>query len=134
MPYALPIAFGLITGIVLLVRGEVGAGLAVLGFTIFLGAIIFSPSAPARLLITSTAAFIFSAAFAYAAVSSEITGRTAEYHSYGRVLAPHSVTRQESPAKFRQCTNWRWALSAAFLGVSFATFRFSRKSETAAWL
>lgn len=50
---AVAIGFGIVMGILFLVRGETGAGLGMLGVTFFIAAIIFSPSASGRLLITS---------------------------------------------------------------------------------
>ena len=131
---AIAIGFGIVMGILFIVRGEIGPGLWMFGFTIFIAAVIFAPSASTRFLFTSIAALACSGALAYSAVRSEITGKTVEYHSYGRVLVAHLITRQDSPEKFRQCTNWRWALSIGFLGVSAITFRYYRRLDSSDWL
>lgn len=131
---AIAVGFGMVMGILFIVRGDTGPGLAILGLTIFIGAAILSPSASIRFLITSIAAIVCSGALAYSATRSEVTGKTVEYHSYGRVLAARPVIRQDTPEKFRRCTNWRWALSVGFLGGSALSFGFYRKSDSADWL
>ncbi len=131
---AIAIGFGIVTGVLFIVRGEIGPGLLMLGFTIFIAAVIFAPSAATRFLIISIAAVVCSGALVYSAVRSEITGKTVEYYPYGRVLVAHPVTRLDSPEKFRQCTNWRWALGVGFLGIGVITFRYYRKLESADWL
>lgn len=132
---AVAIGFGIVMGILFIVRGETGPGLGMLGFTILIAALIFSPTASARLLITSIATVGCSVAFACSAVRSEITGKTVEYHGgRGGFALARPVTRQDSPESFRRGTNWRWALSIGFLGISVGAFSFRHKLEGADWL
>jgi hypothetical protein len=95
---AVAIGFGIVMGILFIVRGETGPGLGMLGFTIVIAALIFSPGASARLLITSISTAVCSVGFACSAVRSEITGKTVEYHG-GRIgfaiaRQSHGRTRQ----------------------------------------
>ena len=132
---ATAIGFGIVVGILFMVHGETGPGLGMLGLAIFIAALIFSSGASARFLITSIASVVCGIALAYAAVSSELTGKTVEYHG-GRsgfgVARP--VTREDSPEKFRSCANWRWALTIGFLGIGIVSFGFYRRLENTDWL
>ena len=123
------------TGILFILRGAIGSGLGMLGLTIFIAALIFSPSASARILVTGFGAVVCGIALAYAAVSGELIGETVEYHG-GRsgFAVARPITRRESPEKFRSCTNWRWVLMAGFLGIGVVSFRFYRRLESTDWL
>jgi hypothetical protein len=78
------------------------------------------------------AAVIYGGAFAYFAASSEITGKTVFYHHlFSRGPQGEPVTRESSPMKFREATDYKWAASAACLGIGTVAFLSRRKSNNA---
>jgi hypothetical protein len=128
---ALAIGFGIVIGILFIVRGETGSGLGMLGLAVVVAGLSFSSSASAGLLITTIATVVCRVAFACSAVRSEITGKTVQYHGgRGGFGFTRPVTRQDSPETFRSCTNWRGALSIGFIGFSIVSFRFYRRLES----
>ena len=84
-----------------------------------------------RALVTSVLAAICTAALAFSAARSEISGTTIYHHNF---LNRHrwrteTVTRQEKPEMFREAANIRWALSILCAAVSIGSFVFYRKTE-----
>jgi hypothetical protein len=118
-----------VLGVGLLMAGKTLAGAAVLGFIAFVVALALSPDSSARFLIGTIGAIICGSFFAYQAGANEITGRAVYHHGYGRSSWPEPVTREESPAKFREATNLKWTLSIFCLGIGTVTFLFHRRLE-----
>ena len=66
---------------------------------------------------------------AYRAVSNELTGKAVYGTGIGRTSRHEHVTRESSPAKFRQATNFIWVSSGFSLVVSIGAFLFFRKID-----
>ena len=108
-------------------------GALVLAFGLF--AMVIQTGWISRALVVSLAATICTAALAFSAGRSEITGRAVYHHNF---LMRHGwrtepVTRQEKPEMFREATNVRWTLSIVCAAVSIGSFVFYRKTEYEAY-
>jgi hypothetical protein len=121
------IAALMVFGVGLLLVGKIWPGLGVLGFGGLVMAVTFLPSTTGKVLSVAVGALIASGVFAYLAASNEVTG-TATYQS-GIRGSLVTVTRQASPAKFREVTNLRWGISGFCLLASVVGFVLCRKFE-----
>ena len=76
-------------------------------------------------LLGAIVTMIASGVVAYWAVGNEIGGKV----SYQRGIrgGSETVSREDSPSKFRELNNIRWATSGFFLAVSHVCFGFHRK-------
>jgi hypothetical protein len=72
---------------------------------------------------------ICSGILAYHAASNEWTGQAVYHEGWGRGAISEPVTRDASPVKFRQATNFLWGVGGLFLGVSVISFTFYRKAN-----
>ena len=86
-----------------------------------------------RAILVAIGALIFGGILAYHALSNEVTGM-ATYRTYGGrigrgTVRSEKVTREDSPLKFREATNFIWGLSGFCLVVSVASFWFYRKID-----
>ena len=111
----------------LLLVGKIATGIAVLGFGALSMALALSGDASTRFLIIAIGAIICSSVLAYHAASNEITGQAVYYRGWRSGQEP--VTREECPAKFREATNLKWALSIFCAGIGTITFMFRRRLE-----
>jgi len=118
----------LVLGIGFIVIGKVWAGLATLAVGSAAMGVALAPSASGQALFVSFGAVILAGLLGYRAISNEITG-TATYRGSRRFSRPELVTRDASPAKFRQATNFLWAGSILCLAVGAVAFGFSRKLD-----
>jgi hypothetical protein len=121
------IAAVILLGLGLLITGKLGLGLSVLGLGVLVLAVTVSPTAAGKAIFVAITALICSGVFAYHAASNEITGKaTYQPRIRGSFV---TVTRHDSPSRFREITNIRWATSALCLGVSVISFIFYRKLD-----
>ena len=111
--------------------GSATVRMAVLGVAAFIIALAVVQTASRRALVAGIAAAICGAMVAYHAFSFEKTGRANYHHWRGRGAWSEPVTREESPARFREATNNTWALSVFLVLVSGGCFIFYRKLENA---
>jgi len=93
-------------------------------------AITVAPTASGKALVTAIAAIFFCAVFGYQAASNEITGKAIYHKLVVRGSLPEPVTREASPAKFREATNLLWGLSIFCAFVSVGGFTFLHISES----
>jgi hypothetical protein len=128
-PIVVAVVFGIAIGALFLMTGKMLSGLFIWSLVAIVVALTLSPDTSTRFLIATITAVIYGGTFAYFAESSEISGKAVYYHSYGRVVVGQPVTREESPAKFREATNYKWASSIVCLGIGTVTFMFRRKSD-----
>ena len=118
-------------GIALLAVGKTGAGVAALALGGFVLAIALASSLSRKLLFASFGALFLGGFLGYEALSNEMAG-TAEYSRWlDRRSKTELVTREASPEKFREATNYLWGGSLLGVVVAAAAFRFSRRSEDA---
>jgi|GEM_PF-4614759 len=121
------IAAVMVFGVGLLIIGKTSTGLEVLGVGILATAVMCAPTLAAKVFFLAVGALVCSGTFAYSAASSEITGRAADLPGMrGKVV---TVTRVDSPSKFREVTNVRWGASGFFLIVGGMGFLYSRKLD-----
>lgn len=111
--------------------GNATVRMAVIGVGAFIIALAVAQTASRRGLVVGIAAAVCSALVAYHAFSFEKTGRANFHHWRARGGWSEPVTREESPAKFRQATNNTWALSLFLAMVSGGCFILYRKLENA---
>jgi hypothetical protein len=130
-PIIVAVLFGIVMGALFLMTGKILSGLFIWSLVALVIAHALSPDVSMSLLIATIAAVVYSGAFVYFAASSEITGKAIYYHSYGRVIVGEPVTRESSPVKFREATNYKWAASVVCLGIGTVTFLSHRKSDSA---
>ena len=85
-------------------------------------------------LLVTIIATIFGGIVGYLAASNELSG-TAIYQkdptrpSSSPIPLPELVTRQSSPAKFHEATNFLWAVSGFSFLVSVISFAFYRRLD-----
>ncbi len=121
--------FGLVAGVLFLIGGRFLPGFFVLGLVVLLTSLRFASDRSTRLLIGSIAAVICGGVLLFYAVRSEITGRAVDYHAYGRVVVGRPVTRREFPEKFREATNYKWALGIVCVSIGSGGFMFRRNLD-----
>jgi hypothetical protein len=126
------IAAVLVFGIGLLAVGKTWAGVGVLVFGAIAMAIAFSPSASGKALFAAIGGLVLSGVFGYQAASNEISGTAIYHQGFRRGSRSEHVTREASPAKFREATNFLWAGSIICVLGGAITFRFSRKLDDCA--
>jgi hypothetical protein len=116
-----------VLGVGLLLIGKTSAGLSVLGVVILVMAITITPTMARKAFFAAIGALICSGILAYWAASNELSG-SATYHPgiRGRSV---TVTRQDSPSKFREVTNITWGESGFCLVISVVGFTFYRKLD-----
>jgi hypothetical protein len=117
----------MVFGLGLLIVGKTGAGLSVLGFGICVMAITLSPTAAGKSIAVAIGSLICGGVFAYHAASNEFTGKAT--YQPGIRGSSVAVTREDSPSKFREVTNFRWGVSGFCLAVSVVSFIFYRKLD-----
>jgi hypothetical protein len=129
-PYIVGALFGIVSGALFLMMGRILAGLSLWSLVALFLAYALPRRLSTRLLGVTIAAVIYSCAFAYFAASSEITGKAVYYHQlFSRGPRGEPVTRESSPVKFREATDYKWAASVACLGIGTAAFLSRRKSD-----
>jgi hypothetical protein len=126
------IAAVLVLGIGLLAVGKMWAGIGVLVFGSIAMAIALSPSASGKALFAVIGFVILSGVLGVRAASNEISGNAIYHHGFGRRSRSEQVTRDISPAKFREATNFLWAGSIICVLAGAIAFRFSRKLDDCA--
>lgn len=126
-PIIVAVIFGTVLGAVFLMTDKILSGLFIWSLVVLVVAHALSPNVSTSLLIVTIAAVIYSGAFAYFAASSEMTGKAVHYHAHGRVVVGVPVSREDSPAKFREATNYKWASSIVCASIGIVTFIFHRK-------
>ena len=126
------IAAVLVFGIGLLAVGKTWVGVGVLVFGAMAMAIALSPSASGKALFTAIGALVLSGVFGYKAASNEVSGTAIYHHGVGRRSRSEQVTREASPAKFREATNFLWAGSIVCVLGGAIAFHFSRKLDDCA--
>lgn len=124
--YAGPVAV-IVFGVGLLIVGHISNGLAVLGIGILALAVVSAPAMSSRTFFLAVGALVCSGAFGYRAVSNEVSG-TAQYQPGIRGKSI-TVTRADSPAKFRELTNQNWAIAGCCLIVSGVGLVYYRKLD-----
>lgn len=120
--FILAMVLGIILGVVRLMTGHLLSGLFMLGIVTLLMSLRSTSDRSARLVIMMVAAVIGSGAFGFYAARSEITGKAIYYELRPRRAIGHPVTREESPKRFREATNYKWALSIFCVGVGVGCF------------
>ena len=103
------IAAVLVFGIGLLAVGKTWAGVGVLVLGTLAMAIALSPSASGKALFAAIGALVLSGVLGYQAASNEVSGTATYHHGFGRGSRSEEVTREASPVKFREATNFLWA-------------------------
>ena len=126
------IAAVLVFGIGLLAVGKTWAGVGVLAFGAIAMAIALSPSASGKALFGAIGALVLSGVLGYQAASNEVCGTATYHHGFGRGSRSEQVTREASPAKFREATNFLWVGSIICVLGGGIAFRFSRKLDDCA--
>jgi hypothetical protein len=126
------IAAVLVFGIGLLAVGKTLAGVGVLVFGVIAMAIALSPSASGKALFAAIGALVLSGVLGYQAASNEVRGTATYHHGFGRGSRSEQVTREASPAKFREATNLLWAGSIVCVMGGAIAFRFYRKLDDCA--
>jgi len=91
-----------------------------------------SPSASGKALFAATGALVLSGVLGYQAVFNEVSGTATYHHGFGRGSRSEQVTREASPAKFREATNFLWAGSIICVLGGTIAFRLSRKLDDCA--
>ena len=124
------IAAVLLWGIGLLAVGRTGFGVGALALGVLAMAIATSPSPSGKGLFLSVGALILSGVLGYRAASNEITGTATCYPSGWKPA--ERVIRENSPAKFREATNFLWAGSIVCAVAGIVIFRLSRKLDDCA--
>lgn len=122
------IAAVLVLGIGFLAVGKAGPWLGVLFFIVLGMAIVLAPTASGKALFVAIGALICAGFLAWQAASNELSG-TAIYRGVGRGSRVELVTRQLSPAKFREATNFLWAGSIVALFAGVVAFNLYRKLD-----
>ncbi|HWD91710.1 MAG TPA: hypothetical protein VG938_05090 [Verrucomicrobiae bacterium] len=117
----------IVFGVGLLIVGSILKGLEVLGVGVLALAVVCAPTLTARAFFLSVGAVICSGVFIYCAISNEITG-TARY-APGMRGRSVTATRADSPAKFREVVNFRWAAGGFFLIVGGLGLAYCRKLD-----
>jgi hypothetical protein len=117
----------IVFGTGLLIVGNILEGLAVLGAGILVLAVVWAPTIASSTFFLALGALVCSGVFAYRAVSNEISG-TAEYLPGIRGKSI-TVTRADSPAKFRQLTNENWGIGGCCLIVGGLGLIYCRKLD-----
>ena len=112
--YGGPVAV-MVFGTGLLITGETLRGLAVLGAGILAIAVVCSPTVASRTFFLALGALVCGGVFAYRAASNEISG-TVKYLPGIRGKSI-TVTRTDSPAKFRELASQNWAIGGGCLVV-----------------
>jgi hypothetical protein len=126
------IAAVLVFGIGLRAVGKTSAGVGVLVFGAIAMAIALSPGGSGKALFAAIGALLLSGVLGYQAAYNEATG-TATYHrGFGRGSRSEQVTREASPDKFREATNFLWAGSIICVLGGAIAFGFSRKLDNCA--
>ncbi len=83
-------------------------------------------------LVVALTALVFCGVNAYRAVSNELTGEAIYRIGMRHTVRHEHVTRESSPAKFRQATNFIWVSSGFSMMVSIGAFVFYRKIDDTA--
>ena len=97
---------------------------------IFVAIVALIKSFRRRANLVPIVALILGGVLAYQAVSSEITGKTSRGVGRSGAWRRNEVfTREDSPSKFREATNFLWGLSGFCLIVSVVSFRYYRKID-----
>jgi hypothetical protein len=120
------IAAVMVFGVGLLIVGKILTGLAVLGVGVLALPVMGAPTLAAKAFFLAVGALVCSGAFGYRATSNEITGKAIYVQGKAKIV---TVTRQDSPAKFREVTNVSWAISGFCLIVSGLGFDYSRNLD-----
>lgn len=112
----------------LLIVGNAAVRIAVLGVIAFGIALAVSRTQSRRLLVWSIAIALCSTMVAYKAVSFQIRGEATYFNGKGRwYLGTELVSRNGSPAKFRQAIQETWGVSMFLALVTGICFTFHRK-------
>lgn len=119
----------LVFGIGLIATGRTGAGISVLGGGLLAMAIALSPSSAGRALLAAIGALVVSGVLAYHAITNEFTGEATYLHGFGRGSWSERVTKDSSPAKFREATNLLWTGSILVLATAIGLFTLRRKLD-----
>ena len=125
------LAAAFVFGVGLLIVGRTLAGIGVLGMSVYFMGMALSSERSTKAILTAVVAVIWSGIFAYQATTNEITGQAVYWHGLGIGSRKEPVTREMSPAKFREATNLKWALSIVCVSVGVGAFLFYRKSGDA---
>jgi ABC-type Fe3+-siderophore transport system permease subunit len=128
--FIIAMVFGISMGVLYLIAGSFLPAFFMFGLVAFLMALRHASDPSARLLLGSIAAAICSGGFIFYAARSEITGKAVDYHTYGRVIVGSPVTREESPQKFREATNYKWGLGIVCVSIGAGCFMFRRKLDS----
>lgn len=105
----------IVFGVGLLIIGQTLRGLAVLGVGILVLALMCAPTVASKTFLLAIGALVCGGAFAYRAASNEISG-TARYLPGIRGKSI-TISRADSPSKFRELTNQNWAIGGCCLIV-----------------
>jgi hypothetical protein len=105
------------------------AGAIALGLGTFAMGIALSPTQAGKYLVTAIGAMICSGILAYHAALNEWTGNAVYHVGWGRGAISEPVTRDASPVKFSQATNFLWGVSGFVLGVCIISFTLYRKAD-----
>ena len=121
----------LLLGIGLLATGKMWAGLSVLVIGTLAMAVVLSPTKAGKIFFVALGLLLGSGGLAFQAASNEITGKATYYHpGVGRnFVRSESVTKETSPAKFRDASNLLWGGSILGLLAGVAFLRLSRKLD-----
>jgi hypothetical protein len=123
------IAAVFVFGVGLLIIGKTWTGITILGVGVFLLGFALAPSTSAKALFIAIGALVCCAALSYQAALNEVTGRAIYHHGFGRGSRSEPVTREDSPAKFREATNLIWGFSIASALVGVCGFIYYRKDH-----
>jgi hypothetical protein len=126
------IAAVLVFGIGLLAVGKTWAGLGVLVIGATAMAMALSSSASGKALFAAIGAVVLGGVLGCQAASNEVSGTAIYHHGFGRRSRSELVTREVSPAKFREATNVLWAGSIICVLGGAIAFGFSRKLDDCA--
>src|SRR4051812_22467127 len=112
----------------LFIIGNWALKIAISGVVLFIIALATFRTPSRQSLIGCIGLGVCCALIAYKALSYEISGIGIYFNGQGRLsLGTETVTRQQSPAKFRQGANMTWGFSAYFGVFSAAYFVRYRK-------
>jgi hypothetical protein len=125
------IAAVFVLAIGLMAVGRAAAGIGVLSFGILAMAMMLCPSGSGKILFAGIGAVMLGAVFAYNATSNEITGTAIYLRPIRKGWTSVSVTRESSPAKFREATNYLWVGTLLCMVGGFVAFNLYRKVEYA---
>ena len=103
-------------------------GVFALALGAFVTGIALTPTQAGKCLVIAIEAMICSGILAYHAASNECTGHAVYHEGWARGARSEPVTRDASPVKFRQATNFLWGVGGLCLGVSIISFTFYRKA------